>query len=217
MEQIKHETYESLKRNERKTAVVLCGAPGAGKSTCIPTVLHLKNITSYIILDPDLVRRSLLDRGMEERRALALQTDFNMEFVDFAILEKQNIIYNTVCRSTRKADQVIMKLHEAGYYIVFVMVYSSRARSLARIKHRNTRLPPNDKLPEKVAFAAYNQLHSLANHYIDEDGINQVFNEVLLYVNEIDDAEPKLIYHRIDDAVRVCEAFEQYYNASITC
>lgn len=192
----------------RPSAFIICGAPGVGKSTSVDSILKIYKVSSYILLDPDLVRTELIKQGLPQREALGLQSRANRNLVDHAISEQRNIIYNSVCRNPEKIYEVIGKLREAGYRIVFSMVYVPKELALNRVENRNKYDPrPTDR---RIASGSYDEINDLAENYIK----GNIADEVLLFVNVTD---AQLVYHRVGDNIRVCRNFAKYYNFDITC
>ena len=137
-------------------AVILAGAPGAGKSSIVGDIisgmgLKTLNIDDYFIKnlkDAD-VSLDLKKGGPEERSkaAIAMQAAQKTYSAELSqeIENKGNIVIDGTAASYKKTEQLKETLEGAGYDVFMVYVYSSLEKSLSKNQDRFERSKGKDR------------------------------------------------------------------------
>lgn len=137
-------------------AVILAGAPGAGKSSIVGDIisgmgLKTLNIDDYFIKnlkDAD-VSLDLKKGGPEERSkaAIAMQAAQKTYSAELAkeIESKGNIVIDGTAASYKKTEELKNTLENAGYDVIMVYVYSSLEKSLSKNQDRFERSKGEDR------------------------------------------------------------------------
>lgn len=186
-------------------ALILCGAPGVGKSTLRDSVLMQKGVhPNYAIMaDPDLVFSYMSPEQKENLNCQKVSTDILLErFMDKFIQSRHHIVYDTTCRVVKNTINVINKLKRAGYYVLIVSVYASPEISIARVGNTGTR---NRRVPNNIIIKTHQELSQKLPTY------HGMGDELMLFNN---DRGPVLLYHRVG-APHTGQVFENrpfYYN-----
>ena len=137
-------------------AVILAGAPGAGKSSIVGDIisnmgLKVLNIDDHFIknLKDSGVSLDLKRGGPEERSKAAVamqaaQKTYAAE-LEQEILKKGNIVIDGTAASYKKTEQLKETLEGAGYDVFMVYVYSSLEKSLSKNQDRFERSKGKDR------------------------------------------------------------------------
>lgn len=137
-------------------AIILAGAPGAGKSSIVGDIisdlgLKVMNIDDYFIKDLEKagVSLDLKKAGPEERSAAAkamqsAQKDYQEDLTK-EIEKRGNIVIDGTAASYKKTEQLKSTLENAGYDVIMVYVYSSLEKSLRKNEDRFERSGGKDR------------------------------------------------------------------------
>jgi len=137
-------------------AVILAGAPGAGKSSIVGDVLSgmgLKtmNIDDFFIqnlkssgVSLDLKKADAEGRSKAAIAMQAAQKDYQSQ-LDQEIANRENIVIDGTAASYNKTKQLKEKLEAAGYDVFMVYVYSSLEKSLRKNEDRFERSGGEDR------------------------------------------------------------------------
>jgi len=137
-------------------AVILAGAPGAGKSSIVGDIisdlgLKVMNIDDYFIKDLEKagVSLDLKKAGPEDRSAAAkamqsAQKDYQVDLAK-EIESKGNIVIDGTAASYKKTEELKNTLENAGYDVLMVYVYSSLEKSLSKNEDRFERSGGKDR------------------------------------------------------------------------
>jgi adenylate kinase family enzyme len=137
-------------------AVILAGAPGAGKSSIVGDIisgmgLKVLNIDDHFIknLKDTDVSLDLKSSGAEDRSKAAVamqaaQKTYAAE-LEQEILKKGNIVIDGTAASYKKTEQLKETLESAGYEVFMVYVYSSLEKSLRKNEDRFERSKGEDR------------------------------------------------------------------------
>jgi adenylate kinase family enzyme len=137
-------------------AVILAGAPGAGKSSIVGDIisnmgLKVLNIDDHFIknLKDSGVSLDLKKGGPEERSkaAVAMQAAQKTYASELAqeIESKGNIVIDGTAASYKKTEELKNTLEGAGYKVFMVYVYSSLEKSLRKNEDRFERSKGEDR------------------------------------------------------------------------
>jgi len=137
-------------------AVILAGAPGAGKSSIVGDIisdlgLKVLNIDDYFIKDLEKagVSLDLKKAGPEDRSAAAkamqsAQKDYQEDLTK-EIEKRGNIVIDGTAASYKKTEELKNILENAGYDVFMVYVYSSLEKSLRKNEDRFERSGGKDR------------------------------------------------------------------------
>jgi adenylate kinase family enzyme len=137
-------------------AVILAGAPGAGKSSVVGDILSgmgLKtmNIDNFFIqnlkssgVSLDLKKADAEGRSKAAIAMQAAQKDYQSQ-LDQEISNRENIVIDGTAASYKKTEQLKNKLEDAGYDVFMVYVYSSLEKSLSKNEDRFERSGGEDR------------------------------------------------------------------------
>jgi len=137
-------------------AVILAGAPGAGKTSIVGDVLSGLGLTTLNI-DDDFIK-NLKDAGVSldlkkadaegrSKAAIAMQAAQKTykDRLEKEIKNKQSIIIDGTAASYNKTEELKNTLEEAGYDVFMVYVYSSLEKSLKKNEDRFERSKGEDR------------------------------------------------------------------------
>ena len=149
---------------EDRRAVVLAGAPGAGKSSSLEQVLGERRAT-YVVSDPDEFKRLLLRQALQDgsyeawfceplrragadpsrRRPMELASLMHRESSSLlarlqrqaALRDGENLVVDGVLAELGKARQLLGELADARYRVQVVAVDAPPEVAAARVAHRH--------------------------------------------------------------------------------
>lgn len=137
-------------------AVILAGAPGAGKTSIVGDVLSGLGLTTLNI-DDDFIK-NLKDAGVSldlknadsegrSKAAVAMQAAQKTykDKLQKEIEKKQNIVIDGTAASFKKTKELKETLEAAGYDVFMVYVYSSLKKSLKKNEDRFERSKGEDR------------------------------------------------------------------------
>jgi cytidylate kinase len=137
-------------------AIILAGAPGAGKSSVIDDVisdlgLKVMNIDDFFIknlrdagISLDLKMADAEGRSGAARAMQAAQKDYQ-EALAQEIESRGNIVIDGTAASYNKTEQLKNTLEAAGYDVMMVFVYASLEKSLEKNEDRFERSAGEDR------------------------------------------------------------------------
>ena len=137
-------------------AVILAGAPGAGKSSVVGDTLSGLGLT-VLNIDDDFIK-NLKDAGVSldlkkadaedrSKAAVAMQAAQKsyQERLSQAVEKHQNIVIDGTAASFKKTKELKESLEAAGYNVFMVYVYSSLEKSLRKNEDRFERSKGEDR------------------------------------------------------------------------
>jgi len=205
--------------------LILCGPPGCGKSTVKKNLLSQFSINGYINIDPDEIRTILMANGVtfpaDKTTMPGITNAFNKRMSDEAQKQHLNIVFDTTGQNFRAVSDLLYTSRQLGYKSYFSIIWASLETCRRRIEGRNQYLRESHagriELPLEVAEGIY-------NGFIQPKGTASMFlldypvraNEVFLYNNNIDGAEPQLLYHKVGDNVEFSTNFPGFYNMNLS-
>lgn len=179
--------YDILKEIQGKPkALILAGAPGAGKSSIIRDILgqfDLKVLNVDDFYMKDLAKRGvsldMKNASPEERSQQAKAMGFSKKqydaAMDDAIESTQNIVVDGTGASSRATLKLNQRLEEAGYNTMMLYVYTSLEQSLERNEKRFEKSKGKDRsLPPAIVFRTWSSVTGNFDVYYNEFGNNFV-------------------------------------------
>ena len=179
--------YDILKEIQGKPkALILAGAPGAGKSSIIRDILGQFDLK--VLNVDDFYMKDLLKRGVsldmknaspEERsqqgKAMSQARKQYGAAMDDAIGTSQSIVVDGTGASATATLNLDKKLKEAGYNTMMLYVYTSLEQSLERNEKRFEKSKGKDRsLPPAIVFRTWSDVTGNFNVYYNEFGNNFV-------------------------------------------
>jgi predicted kinase len=177
--------YDLLKEIKGKPkAILLAGAPGAGKSFIIGDilnkfdleVLNIDNIYTKELtkrgVSFDLKRADARDRSEQAKAMAASKKEYDVAVGD-TIGKKKNIVIDGTAGSVKEINKLVVKLKEAGYDIMMLYVYTSLEQSLERNEKRFEKSQGKDRsLPPAIVFSTWNSVTANFDEYNNLFGKN---------------------------------------------
>ena len=205
--------------------LILCGPPGCGKSTVKTNLLAEFKIDNYINIDPDEIRTILMANGVtfpaDKTTMPGITNAFNKRMSDEAQKQHLNIVFDTTGQNFRAVSDLLYTSRQLGYKSYFSIIWASLETCRRRIEGRNQYLRESSsgriQLPIEVAEGIYNgfvQVKGTASMLLLDYPVRA--NEVFLYSNNVDGAEPQLLYHKVGDNVEFSTNFPGFYNMNLS-
>jgi predicted kinase len=212
---------KSASPSEIPTLIVLCGPPGCGKSTIKEGLIKKEGVTDYINIDPDEIRTILMANGVtfsDDKTMAGITNAFNKRMSDQAQSEKLNIVFDTTGQNFRAVSDLLRESKSAGYKTTFAVIWASKETCLRRVDSRNKYLIDSGsgriQMPIEVAERIYGGfLNGTASMLLIDYPVRA--DNVLLYNNDTDGAEPVLLFNK--EGMRVTSSdFPGFYNMRLT-
>ena len=145
-----------LEDTSNPKAVILAGAPGAGKSSIVGDIisglgLKVMNIDDYFIKNlKDLgvsldLKKADADGRSKAAKAMAAATKVYKDELEKEIGKRENIVIDGTAASYKKTEELKNNLEGAGYDVLMVYVYSSLEKSLRKNEDRFERSKGSDR------------------------------------------------------------------------
>ena len=179
--------YDILKEIQGKPkALILAGAPGAGKSSIIRDILsqfklNVLNVDDFYV--QDLIKRGvsldMKNATPEERSEQAKAMGFSKKqydaAMDVAVEGQENIVIDGTAASKGATIKLNQRLKEAGYDTMMLYVYTSLEQSLERNEKRFEKSEGKDRsLPPAIVFRTWSGVTGNFDVYYNEFGNNFV-------------------------------------------
>ena len=215
----------SVSPSSEPKVLILCGPPGCGKSTVKTNLLAQFSINDYINIDPDEIRTILMANGVrfpdDKTTMPGITNAFNKRMSDEAQKQHLNIVFDTTGQNFRAVSDLLYTSRQLGYKSYFSIIWASLETCRRRIEGRNQYLRESSsgriQLPLEVAEGIYNgfvQPKGTASMFLLDYPVRA--NEVFLYSNNADGAEPQLLYHKVGDNVEFSTNFPGFYNMNLS-
>jgi hypothetical protein len=215
----------SISPSSEPKVLILCGPPGCGKSTVKTNLLAKFEIDNYINIDPDEIRTILMANGVtfpaDKTTMPGITNAFNKRMSDEAQKQHLNIVFDTTGQNFRAVSDLLYSSRVQGYKSYFSIIWASLETCRRRIEGRNQYLRESSsgriQLPIEVAEGIYNgfiQVKGTASMLLLDYPVRA--NEVFLYNNNVDGAEPQLLYHKVGDNVEFSTNFPGFYNMNLS-
>lgn len=184
--------YDILKEIQGKPkALILAGAPGAGKSSIIGDILSqfdlkVLNIDDFYV--KDLIKRGVSldmknatpEERSEQGKAMAFSKKQYDTALDTAVEANQNIVIDGTAASKGATLKLNQRLKEAGYDTMMLYVYTSLEQSLERNEKRFEKSKGKDRsLPPAIVFRTWSGVTGNFDTYYNEFG-----NSFIAVVND---------------------------------
>jgi predicted kinase len=177
--------YDILKEVVGKPkAILLAGAPGAGKSFIIGDILNkfdleVLNVDDFYTkeltkrgVSLDLKRADADARSQQAKAMAASRKDYDTA-LDTTIEGKRNIVVDGTGASSKATLNLAKKLKEAGYDTMMLYVYTSLEQSLERNEKRFEKSQGKDRsLPPAIVFNTWNSVTANFDTYSNAFGNN---------------------------------------------
>ena len=212
---------KSASPSERPTLIVLCGPPGCGKSTIKEGLIRKEGVTDYINIDPDEIRTILMANGVtfsDDKTMAGITNAFNKRMSDRAQSEKLNIVFDTTGQNFQAVSGLIRSSKDLGYKTTFAVIWASLETCKRRVDSRNKYLITSGsgriQMPPEIVTSIYDKfLNGTASMLLIDYPVRA--DNVLLYNNDTDGAEPVLLFSK--EGMRVTSSdFSGFYNMSLT-
>lgn len=212
---------KSASASERPTLIVLCGPPGCGKSTIKEGLIKKEGVTDYINIDPDEIRTILMANGVtfsDDKTMAGITNAFNKRMSDQAQSEKLNIVFDTTGQNFRAVSDLLRESKSAGYKTTFAVIWASKETCLRRVDSRNKYLIASGsgriQMPPEIVTSIYDKfLNGTASMLLIDYPVRA--DNVLLYNNDTDGAEPVLLFSKEGPRVTSSD-FSGFYNMRLT-
>jgi hypothetical protein len=212
---------KSASPSERPTLIVLCGPPGCGKSTIKEGLIRKEGVTDYINIDPDEIRTILMANGVtfsDDKTMAGITNAFNKRMSDRAQSEKLNIVFDTTGQNFQAVSGLIRSSKDLGYKTTFAVIWASLETCKRRVDSRNKYLITSGsgriQMPPEIVTSIYDKfLNGTASMLLIDYPVRA--DNVLLYNNDTDGAEPVLLFSK--EGMRVTSSdFSGFYNMRLT-
>ena len=208
----------SASSSERPALIVLCGPPGCGKSTTKMQLLAKEGITDYIDIDPDEIRKVLMGNGVtfsDDKTMAGITNAFNKRMSDQAQKEGLNIVFDTTGQNRIAVRGIIKSSKQIRYKTTFAVIWASKETCLRRVERRNASSRDRLVLPIEIAEGIYDgflEKGTVSDYFKYPVGADNVF----LYNNNTDGAEPVLLFSKEGRTVTSSTDFPGFYNMDLT-
>lgn len=146
--------------------VLICGAPGTGKSTYVHKVLENAGFSGdFVLVDPDKIKAET--HADQTSRAIVLLAE--------TIDERKDVVYTGSCLTVSQINAILKKMKTKKYRTVVAISYSSLNTSLKRIAERK-----EQPLDRDIASEVHSYFKTKAERYMNLHSIDEIY----LYNNE---------------------------------
>jgi predicted kinase len=211
----------SSSSSSRPTLIVLCGPPGCGKSTIKEGLIKKEGVTDYINIDPDEIRTILMANGVtfsDDKTMAGITNAFNKRMSDRAQSVGLNIVFDTTGQNFQAVSGLIRSSKDLGYKTTFAVIWASLETCLRRVESRNQYLLASGsgriQMSEEIVRGIYDKfLKGTASMLLIDYPVRA--DNVLLYNNDTDGAEPVLLFSKEGPTVTSSD-FPGFYNMRLT-
>ena len=146
--------------------VLVCGAPGTGKSSHVLKVLENAGFEGeFVLVDPDKIKAEYHSQ----------QSNMSFELLRETVSEKKDVVYVGSCLSVGRLTRIMEEMKRKKYRTVVAIAYTSLSTALKRIAQRT-----EQPLPEDIASEVHRYFATKAERYMS----NPLIDEIYLYNNE---------------------------------
>jgi hypothetical protein len=156
----------------------------------------------------------------DDKTMAGITNNFNKRISDFSLGERYNILFDTTGQNFRAISNLLYQSRQRGYKTYFVVIYASLETCQRRVQMRNEKLIAEGsgriQLPLEIAgqiYSGFMQQKGTASMFLVDYSVSA--DQIILYNNNIDGAEPELLYRRIGEKVDFVTNFSGFYNMNI--
>jgi len=211
----------SASSSEKPTLIVLCGPPGCGKSKTKKQLIAQEGVTDYIDIDPDVIRSTLMAKGVEfsdDTTMAGITNAFNKRMSDRAQELGLNIVFDTTGQNFRAVSSLLRESKVKGYKTTFAVIWARRDTCKERVASRNASSGDRLVLPDEVAKKIYDGFleNGTASNFLVDYPVSA--DKIFLYNNDTDNvnADAVLLYSKEGDKVTLSSNFKGFYNMDLT-
>ena len=170
--------------------VLVCGPPGTGKSSNIPTVLKNADFKDeFVLVDPDKIKAD--SHAEQSSKAIFLLAE--------TIDELKNVVYVGSCLSVSPINAVLKKMKSKKYRTIVAIAYTSLSTALNRIAARK-----DQPLDKDIASEVYRYFSTKVKRYMNIPSIDEIY----LYNNE---TEFNLLFSRKKKKIKCSDPDGDFY------
>jgi predicted ABC-type ATPase len=146
--------------------VLICGAPGTGKSTYVHKVLENAGFEGeFVLVDPDKIKAD----------THAEQSKMAFELLEETVSEKKDVVYVGSCLSVGTLNNIMKEMKRKKYRTVVAVSYTSLSTALKRLAERK-----DQPLDSDIASEVHRYFATKAERYMNLHSIDEIY----LYNNE---------------------------------
>jgi len=170
--------------------VLICGAPGTGKSTHVHKVLLNAGFSGdFVLVDPDKIKAE----------THAEQSKMAFELLKETVSEKKDVVYVGSCMSVGIMNNIMKEMKRKKFRTVVAISYSSLSTSLKRIAQRK-----EQPLDRDIASEVHRYFTTKAERYMNLHSIDEIY----LYNNE---TEFNLLFSRKKKTITCSDPSGEFY------
>jgi predicted ABC-type ATPase len=170
--------------------VLICGAPGTGKSTHVLKVLKNAGFEGeFVLIDPDKIKD--LSHSDQSSKAMLL--------LEETVMEKKDVVYTGSCLTVSAINAILKKMKDNKYRTVLAISYSSLNTALKRISARK-----EQPLDVDIASEVHSYFKTKAERYMNLPAIDEIY----LYNNETDF---NLLFSRKKKKIKCSDPHGEFY------
>jgi len=148
--------------------VLICGPPGTGKSSNIPSVLKNADFKDeFVLVDPDKIKAD----------SHAEQSSKAIQMLEETVSKKKNVVYVGSCSGVSSINSILKAMKSRKYRTIVAISYTSSSTALKRIAARK-----DQPLDKDIASEVYTYFSTKAQRYMNLPAIDEIY----LYNNETD-------------------------------
>jgi predicted ABC-type ATPase len=170
--------------------ILICGAPGTGKSTHVHKVLLNAGFEGeFVLVDPDKIKAD----SHSEQSAAAI------ELLQESINKRKDVVYVGSCVGVSTMNSILKVMKAKKYRTVVAVSYSSLSTSLKRIAARK-----DQDLDVDIASEVHSYFKTKAERYMKLPSVDEIY----LYNNE---TEFNLLFSRKKKKIVCSDPHGEFY------
>lgn len=170
--------------------VLICGAPGTGKSTNAHRVMKNAGFEGeFVLVDPDKIKAD--SHSEQTSRAIVLLAE--------TIDDRKDLVYVGSCLTVSQINAILKKMKNKKYRTVVAISYSSLSTSLKRIAARK-----DQPLDVDIASEVHSYFKTKAERYMNLPSIDEIY----LYNNE---TEFNMLFSRKKKKITCSDPHGEFY------
>ena len=170
--------------------VLICGAPGTGKSTNVHRVLKNAGFErEFVLVDPDKIKADT--HSEQSSRAIVLLAE--------TIDDRKNVVYVGSCLAVSEMNAILKKMKSKKYRTVVAVSYTSLNTALKRIAQRK-----EQPLDVDIASEVHSYFKTKSERYMKLSSIDEIY----LYNNE---TEFNMLFSRKNKKITCSDPHGEFY------